>query len=82
MVQTEKDYPILTSIFKIAAEGQLETTALAYFSKIVTPFVYQKPAEVPHTLIQMLSFLSEQAMPLIVRYFWSSEMSELVGKVL
>lgn len=46
VVQTEQDYPLLTSIFKIASEGQLESTGLAYFSKIVTPFIYQKPAEV------------------------------------
>jgi hypothetical protein len=67
---------------KIAGEGQLESTALAYLSKIITPFIYQRPAEVRFTLIQMLNFFTEQALPMIIRYFWSSEMSELVGKVL
>ena len=46
VVQSEREHPILTTIFKIASEGQLQCTGLAYVSKLVTPFIYQKPAEV------------------------------------
>ena len=49
---------MLITILKIAGEGQLESTALAYFSKIITPFIYQKPAEVPSIFIQMLNFFT------------------------
>jgi len=30
----------------------------------------------------MISFFSEQAFPLVIRYFWSSEMCELATKLL
>lgn len=46
VIQTEKEYPILNFIMKIITEPTAEETGLAYFSKLVTPFIYQRPGEV------------------------------------
>lgn len=43
VIQTEKEYPILNQILKILSTEAPEETALAYFNKIVTPFIYQRP---------------------------------------
>lgn len=46
VIQSEKEYPTLNFIFKIITEPGVTETCLAYFSKLVTPFIYQRPGEV------------------------------------
>jgi hypothetical protein len=45
VIQVEREYPIMNFIFKTLTED-VEETGLAYLSKLITPFIYQRPEEV------------------------------------
>jgi hypothetical protein len=46
VVQGEREYPILAQLLRVLGEGEAEETALAYFNKLVTPFIYQRSEQV------------------------------------
>lgn len=46
VVQADREYPILNLLFRLLATPNAEETALAYFNKLITPFVYQRSEEV------------------------------------
>jgi hypothetical protein len=45
-VQAEREYPILGQLLRVLAAPEAEETALAYFNKLVTPFIYQRSEQV------------------------------------
>lgn len=47
VVQGEREYPILVQLLRVVMAPQAEETALAYFNKLVTPFIYQRSEQVP-----------------------------------
>ena len=70
VIQVEKEYPILVEIFKTVTP-EVEETGLAYLSKIVTPFIYQRPEEVPINLFEMLKFFNNPVIKILVDFLWS-----------
>jgi hypothetical protein len=42
VIQTEREFPILNQLFRLLASPDAEETALAYFNKLITPFIYQR----------------------------------------
>lgn len=55
----------MTFILKTLSSS-VQETGLAYLSKIITPFIYQRPEEVKLCLIKMLKVLNRQAIGILV----------------